>query len=846
MATSDEEEPDTVFVRHSDTGPQNINNSPGNRLINLISGGSGNTQYNAVHQTIVNPGWPSPEELDLKFRKLLFTTDPTIDRANIVGNKGEAVGGTCEWILATKEYKEWLRGDTPPLLWIWGGPGKGKTMLSLFISYALEKEFKTTYFFCSARDEKHSTAVAVLRGLLWHLTGLYPDLGRKLRGKFADCSADALSCRRTLWTRLCELIKHLGPERLCCIIDGLDECDKDSHQWLMDQFVSMNRSGDSGNFKIAVVSRGSARLPDVSKVRLDHEYSEEVRSSVRIFVESKARELVREFDFDEALSEEIELKLAEGAQGIFLWVGFAMTDLLKTKKELVFRVLEELPSGLNPLYDRMLDNVKSDQRSITLCLLGYVALACRPLSLGELTSLVFQQLGLCITGTDIRALVEGSKPLMHMTGQSVSLVHESVRDYVKKGVIHDGLHLVPEEMHLHFSRACIEALVHENTLAQYAIQYWPEHARRAETLAVHLISGHQWFFSPLCSLRRRWWRKYKTYQRRPSALADLGFQQLHMASYLGIQSWVADILKRRPPGPTWLGVRDPCNEKDSEGCTPLHHAASQGFDEIVALLILYGADAGVSDNYKQTVSTVAAESGYNNVMRALLDNKIDPNECVLGETLLHCVAKEGHVGMVRLLLDRGAHIDSQTSSNGTALHVAITHRRVEVIEFLLRSGADPNVTDSEERSALHLVLYRSGNLSQLVSLVNLLLEKKASVKAKDNKGHTALHACALYTSNGDSWAVGTLLLQHMKHKADADVKMSSGKTALHVAVEKANSHLCKRCSSIRQMFMPQMNLVTTHCICRLRRAIMAFWRCYSKVKPVSKWSMPETSTGKPR
>jgi ankyrin repeat protein len=777
MATSDAATPDADVFRHSGTGPQNVNTGDGDQWNWTIIGGSGNTQV-----IYPPPRGPSSEELDLEFRKKLFITDPTIDRASLVGNKGQAVGGTCEWILATKEYKDWLREDTPPLLWIWGGPGKGKTMLSLFISHALEKKSKTIYFFCSAGDEKCSTAVAVLRGLLWHLTGLYPDLARQLRGKFADCSAEALSSRRTLWTRLYELIKALGPERLYCIVDGLDECDKDSHQWLMDQFVSMNSSDDAGNFKIAVVSRGSARLPDVNQVRLDHEYSEEVRSSVRIFVESKAKDLVRQFKFDKASSKDLESKLTVGAQGIFLWAGFAVTDLRKqTEKREVFKALEELPSGLNPLYDRMLDGIESEKQNLTLCLLGYVALACRPLSLGELTSLIFQQLGLCITGIDIQALVEKSKPLMHMTGQTVTLVHESVRDYVKKSVLHDGLRLVPEETHLHFARACIEALERENSLAQYATQYWPEHARRAETLAIYLISGHEWFFRTRCSLRSKWWRKYKTYQRRTSALPNGDLRQLHMASYLGIYSWVDGILKRWPPGQSWFGVWDPCNSKDSQGCTPLHYAASQGFDKIVLLLMHYGADAGISDNYRQTVSTLAAESGHENVMRALLDNRVDPNECVLGETLLHCAAKEGHVGMVRLLLDRDADIDSETTSNGTALHVAINFQLVDVIEFLLRSGADPNITDSRDRTALHQELECSDGDTQPVRIVKLLLEKGANVEAKNRDGHTALHACALQTSNVESGSVATLLL-----RAHAEVKFSGGETALHVAVLESN------------------------------------------------------------
>lgn len=256
-----------------------------------------------------------------------------------------------------------------------------------------------------------------------------------------------------------------------------------------------------------------------------------------------------------------------------------------------------------------------------------------------------------------------------------------------------------------------------------------------------------------------------------------------MASYLGIQFWVADILKRQPPRRTWLGAWNPCNEKDSQGCTPLHYAANQGFDKIVALLIRHGADAGISDNYMQTVSTTAAEAGHENAMRALLDNGVDPNDCVLGETLLHCAAKEGHAGMVQLLLERGALIDTETTSNGTPLHVAIVRQRVEVIELLLKSGADVNVTDSEGRTALHLELQCSGNRPQLIRLVNLLLEKGAKIEAKDNSDNTPLHTCVLFTSKDISGAVTTLLL---KHKADANAEMSGGETALHAAIRKGN------------------------------------------------------------
>ena len=73
------------------------------------------------------------------------------------------------------------------MLWISGGPGKGKTMISIYLTEELEgvaadaetadaEEAIVIYFFCSSEDSKRNTAAAVLRGLLWQLTGKRPEL----------------------------------------------------------------------------------------------------------------------------------------------------------------------------------------------------------------------------------------------------------------------------------------------------------------------------------------------------------------------------------------------------------------------------------------------------------------------------------------------------------------------------------------------------------------------------------------------------------------------------------------------------------------------------------------------
>jgi Cdc6-like AAA superfamily ATPase len=103
------------------------------------------------------------------------------------------VTGTCEWITPNEIYRAWLNsvgdgggngnsnGDTR-LLWISGGPGKGKTMLSVFLTEELERHTaridnaELAFFFCSAQDEKRNTAVAVLCSLVHQIVAKRPQL----------------------------------------------------------------------------------------------------------------------------------------------------------------------------------------------------------------------------------------------------------------------------------------------------------------------------------------------------------------------------------------------------------------------------------------------------------------------------------------------------------------------------------------------------------------------------------------------------------------------------------------------------------------------------------------------
>jgi ankyrin repeat protein len=60
-----------------------------------------------------------------------------------------------------------------------------------------------------------------------------------------------------------------------------------------------------------------------------------------------------------------------------------------------------------------------------------------------------------------------------------------------------------------------------------------------------------------------------------------------------------------------------------------------------------------------------------------------------GETALHLAAGEGHLEIVKLLLEHGADVNAKTAYE-TALHLAAGEGHLEIVKLLLEHGADVN------------------------------------------------------------------------------------------------------------------------------------------------------------
>jgi len=203
----------------------------------------------------------------------------------------------------------------------------------------------------------------------------------------------------------------------------------------------------------------------------------------------------------------------------------------------------------------------------------------------------------------------------------------------------------------------------------------------------------------------------------------------------------------------------------------------------------------------------AAKSGDVKTVKLLLEKGADVNtKSDDGGTALMSAAKRGYMEIIKLLLDKGADINAKDTDGTTALMLAAVKGQTKVVQLLLDKGADINAQRNDGRGALmlaeetdqtqtaELLLEKDlGGINAALSYaayqgdtngVVLLLDKGADVNAKDNYGATLLMRVAM---TGHTNTVELLL----DKGANVNAKDNFGKTALMSAARIGNVETIK-------------------------------------------------------
>ncbi|KGO71921.1 hypothetical protein PITC_026410 [Penicillium italicum] len=205
------------------------------------------------------------------------------------------------------------------------------------------------------------------------------------------------------------------------------------------------------------------------------------------------------------------------------------------------------------------------------------------------------------------------------------------------------------------------------------------------------------------------------------------------------------------------------------GKTPLICSAQCGHADMVVLLLAHGANPhtkGGSGTKDPITSAVLRNRAA--VASVLLDNGVDVNLTGYKGSLLHLAAEKCHnsrEAVARVLIEKGANLESMNDLKHTPLQVACESDSVEVARCLIESGADMDVRCGRERSLLHLAS------SMGFKVIKLLVEKGADLEVKDENGETPLHLACWF---GRVETAAVLL----DLGADIEARSSNGSTPL--------------------------------------------------------------------
>jgi ankyrin repeat protein len=155
---------------------------------------------------------------------------------------------------------------------------------------------------------------------------------------------------------------------------------------------------------------------------------------------------------------------------------------------------------------------------------------------------------------------------------------------------------------------------------------------------------------------------------------------------------------------------------NGDGVTPLMIASASGNPDAVYVLIQRGANPNAAEKtYGQTPLMFAAANNEADVIAVLAGKGADvaaatkvrtssTSEPMGGLTALHYAVRQGNVGAVDALLDRGADINQVSGDDTTPLMLATITGQFDLAMHLLERGADATIATAAGGTPLYRVI----------------------------------------------------------------------------------------------------------------------------------------------
>ncbi|KAL6824588.1 ankyrin repeat-containing domain protein [Trichoderma sp. SZMC 28015] len=574
--------------------------------------------------------------------------------------------GTCQWLLKSPEFREFIERNDTQVLFCPGIPGAGKTVMAAKVIDYLHKQFINksnigiihVYFNFKRYSEQDPNAVFL--SLLRQLTG------QQLAGSLTPSVTSLYDrhAKRNTRPSLEETIETFQKVvesylQVFLVVDALDECATLNHcrDIILTEIIGVTKRS---KLKLFATAR---HIPEISE-RFKHSLCLEigaVESDIRSYLDSRLSKLspTSVISQSEALQEEIKAEISVSVSGMFLLAQLhfdQLTDCITRKA--VLKTLKALPTGSDAYdytYNAAMDRINHQspsRRRLSMNVLSWITHAMRPLSVIELQYALGVETEADEFDEDnlpqLEDIISTSLGLVTFDKRSkvIRLVHHTTQEFFERNLkrwFPSAKTYIAEVCSCYLSSSASQEEFREFKskrgrslkLFSYAATYWQDHVSMSD-------------FS----------QRHVNFLKKPSRLRVFEYN-----------------FHRRQPNPKYS--------------TGLHIAAESGWNEIVEILLQDIADADARDEFNRTPFYLAASSGHSAVMRTLLSSdQIDVN-VISSEsryTPLICAAQRGHAAAVKLLLDTGkVNAGFTCKRQKAALWYAVVGGHVDAMLLLLNA-----------------------------------------------------------------------------------------------------------------------------------------------------------------
>jgi ankyrin repeat protein len=362
--------------------------------------------------------------------------------------------------------------------------------------------------------------------------------------------------------------------------------------------------------------------------------------------------------------------------------------------------------------------------------------------------------------------------ISHNYAKDLILAHNSVKDYLVALPIVDTWFSFEEKLsHAIIAKTCLAYLTYLTTIfsrtefrtedeerypfARYSARKWPYYLNKAheaftdaDMMSMKSIF-HKSSFSAWLTISER-----HVFPVEPRTVSPL-----YYASLKGIL-----------PAIKFLLADAEINIVGGRYGTAIQAATSQGYREIVRMLIEANADVNVVEGEYGTAIQAAAAMGYRDMVKMLIQAKADVN-IVGGEygTAIQAAATYGYQDIVETLIQAKANVNIVGGEYGTAIQAAVVGGYRDIVKTLIQAKVDVNIVGGRYGTAIQAAAaegYRD--------IVETLIQANADVNIVGGRYGTAIQAAA---AKGYRDIVETLI------QAKADVNIVGGRygTAIQAA-----------------------------------------------------------------